>query len=61
MGQLSSKPFDVEEAWKHEQSLSLEERRQRYKCGSKFVALDKIPHWESVVEETLEKGTFFLQ
>jgi len=48
MGQLPQKELmDVEASWKSESKLSVAQRRTRYRCGPRFVSVDKIPLWEN--------------
>jgi len=56
MGQQPS--YEEPECWAEEKALSEEERKERYHCKpAEVVKLDDIPHWDTVAEETLEKGT----
>lgn len=36
--------------------MSLEEKRKQYKCGDKFITLDKIPTWEAYAKEKKISG-----
>ncbi len=42
---LNDKDVDVEAMIQEEQSLTLEERRARYKCGARFITAEQIPSW----------------
>ena len=52
--------------WKTEKSrlegLNIEERRNNYSCGEKFIPLTQIPTWKSYFHENekslTEKGTY---
>lgn len=42
-------------------NLSLEEKRKRYACGSKFVTLDQIPTWQDYQKTLPGKSAYSLQ
>jgi len=57
MGQLPQKePMDVEASWKSESKLSVAQRRTRYRCGPRFVQVDKIPLWENEATTVLKEN-----
>ncbi len=46
----------VEELILIEQSLTQEERRARYRCGSNFVTVDTLPTWQESIKNIEEKS-----
>lgn len=47
---------EVGELHKREDSLTLEQRRARYKCRDKFIAQSALPIWSDNVAEALQEG-----
>eukprot|EP01088_Endostelium_zonatum_P000073 TRINITY_DN1011_c0_g1_i1.p1 TRINITY_DN1011_c0_g1~~TRINITY_DN1011_c0_g1_i1.p1 ORF type:complete len:408 (+),score=189.76 TRINITY_DN1011_c0_g1_i1:81-1226(+) len=51
-----SKPAkSIEEMWADEEALSLEERRDRYNCGTRFITLDRIPTWTDYIVQLKQR------
>lgn len=52
-GYQKEEPLDVEEAWRKEERMGKRSRRERYKCGNKYMKLVDILPWPLYWEQSV--------